>query len=293
MEADMEYRYLKYEVADGILTLTLNQPEKMNAQGAASCRELARAFDDADRDEKVRVVIVTGAGKAFSAGADLAANEGEDNYFMDRMQGRPDTEQHRDEGGLLTLRIYDMKKPVIAAINGAAVGIGITMTLPMDIRLASKTSKMGFVFARRGILFDGCASWFLPRIVGIDIAADWVYSGRIIPAQEAYDKRLVTELLNPDDLMPRALHLAREIIENTSAISVALCRQLMWKMLGADHPMAAHILESRSLNWSFGQPDAREGIMSFLEKRLPKFPMNTSTDMPPFYPWWKDPDFKY
>ncbi|MCX6006593.1 MAG: enoyl-CoA hydratase-related protein [Chloroflexi bacterium] len=289
----MEYKYLKYEVASGILTLTLNQPEKMNAQGAASCRELASAFEAADRDEDVRVVIVTGAGRAFSAGADLTINEGVDNYFFDRMQGREDTEQHRDEGGVVSLIIYDMKKPVIAAINGAAVGFGITMTLPMDIRLASKNSKMGFVFARRGILFDGCASWFLPRLVGMDVAADWVYSGRIISAQEAYDKRLVSELLDADDLMPRARHIAREMIDNSSAVSIALCRQLMWKMLGAGHPMDAHILESRALNWAFGMPDAKEGIMSFLEKRLPNFPMRTNTDMPGFYPWWEQQEFKY
>ena len=289
----MEYKYLKYEVAGGILTLTLNQPEKMNAQGAASCRELANAFEAADKDEDVRVVIVTGAGRAFSAGADLTAHEGVDSYFFDRMNGREDTEPHRDEGGIVTLIIYDMKKPVIAAINGSAVGFGITMTLPMDIRLASKNAKMGFVFARRGILFDGCASWFLPRLVGMDVAADWVYSGRIIGAQEAYDKRLVSELVDTEDLMPRARHIAQEMISNSSAVSIALCRQLMWKMLGADHPMDAHILESKALNWSFGMPDAKEGIMSFLEKRPPKFPMRTNTDMPGFYPWWKPREFKY
>ncbi len=289
----MEYEYLKYEVADGILTITHNRPEKMNAQNAVTCLELNQALINADHDDDVRVVIVTGAGKAFSAGADLTADEGSGNYFLARMKGREDNEPHRDEGGIVTLTIYDMKKPVIAAINGAAVGFGITMTLPMDIRLASKNAKMGFVFARRGILFDGCASWFLPRLVGMDVAADWVYSGRIISAQEAYDKHLVTELLDADDLMPRARHLAREMIDNSSAVSIALCRQLMWKMLGAGHPMEAHILESKALNWAFGMPDAKEGIMSFLEKRLPKFPMRANTDMPGFYPWWKQQEFKY
>ena len=288
----MDYKYLKYEVEDGILTITHNRPEKMNAQSAVTALELDQAFKNADMDDDVRVVIVTGAGKAFSAGADLTAEEGTGNYFMERMKGREDTEPHRDEGGIVDLTIYDMKKPVIAAINGPAVGFGITMTLPMDIRLASKTAKMGFVFTRRGILFDGCASWFLPRIVGMDVAAEWVYSGRIFTAQEAYEKHLVTELLNPDDLMPRARHIAREMIDNSSSVSVAICRQLMWKMLGASHPMEAHALESRYLNWMFGTPEAMEGIMSFLEKRPPKFPLRISKDMPSFYPWWKQ-EFKY
>ncbi len=290
----MDYKYLKYEVVDSILTITLNRPEKMNAQNPTTLHELDLAFKAADIDDDVRVVIVTGAGKAFSAGADLtlpAANEG--NYFLDRLKGREDNEPNRDEGGVVNLTIYDMKKPVLAAINGSAVGVGITMTLPMDIRLASKNAKIGFVFARRGLVFDGCASWFLPRLVGTDVAAEWVYSGRIFTAQEAFEKRLVTELLEPEELMPRARQIAKEMIENSSSISVALCRQLMWKMLGADHPMEAHILESKSLNWIFGMPDAKEGIMSFLEKRPPKFPMRISTDMPAFYPWWKQAEFKY
>ena len=290
----MDYKYLKYEVVDGVLTITLNRPEKLNAQNPITLHELDLAFKAADVDDDVRVVIVTGEGKAFSAGADFtppAANERF--YFLDRFMGREDNEPNRDEGGVVNLTIYDMKKPVIAAINGSAVGIGITVTLPMDIRLASKHAKIGFAFARRGLVFDGCASWFLPRLVGTDVAAEWVYSGRIFTAQEAFEKRLVTELLEPEELMPRARQIAKEMIENSSSISIALCRQLMWKMLGADHPMAAHILESKSLNWIFGMPDAKEGIMSFLEKRPPKFPMRTSTDMPAFYPWWKQAEFKY
>ena len=173
----MKYRFLKYEVADGILTLTLNQPEKMNAPGGGINGGTRHSFRGCRQDDNVRVVVVTGAGKSFSAGADLAVGEGRQSYFMDRLQGKEDTEPHRDEGGQLTLKIYEMKKPLFAAINGSAVGIGITMTLPMDIRLASKTAKMGFVFARRGIIFDGCASWFLPRLVQVDVAAEWVYSG--------------------------------------------------------------------------------------------------------------------
>ena len=289
----MDFKWVKYDVADGILTLTINQPEKMNAQNADTMIEMERAFDIADNDDRVRVIIVTGAGKAFCAGADLSGTGTSENYFMERMQGREDNQPHRDEGGVLTLRIYDMKKPVIAAINGAAVGIGITMTLPMDIRIASKNARMGFVFARRGILFDGCASWFLPRAVGISTAAEWVYSGKIFPAQEAFDKKLVSEILEPEELMPRARQIATEIVQNTSSISVALCRQLMWKMLGADHPMEAHIIESKSLNWIFGMQDAREGIESFLGKRPPDFPMKISRDMPAFYPWWQPREFKY
>lgn len=284
----MEYKYLKYEIEDGILTITHNRPEKLNAQSAVTALELNQAFINADMDDDVRAVIVTGAGKAFSAGADLTAEEGSGNYFMERMKGRDDTQPHRDEGGIVNLTLFDMKKPVIAAINGAAVGFGITMTLPMDIRLASKNAKMGFVFARRGLLFDGCASWFLPRIVGLDVAAEWVYSGRIFDAQEAYDKHLVTELLEPEDLMPRARQIAREMVENSSSISIALCKQLMWKMLGACHPLQANLLESRYLNWAFGMPDAREGIMSFLEKRPPRFPMRISRDLPVSYHWWME-----
>jgi len=289
----VDFKWVKYEVAEGILTLTMNRPEKMNAQNADTCLELRDAFDYADNDDRVRVVIVTGSGKAFCAGADLTAQGTSGNYFMERIQGREDNQPHRDEGGVLILRIYDMKKPIIAAINGSAVGIGITMTLPMDIRIASKTAKMGFVFARRGIVFDGCASWFLPRAVGMSTAAEWVYSGKIFQAQEAYDRRLVSELLEPEELLPRARQIATEIVHNTSSISVALCRQLMWKMLGADHPMEANIIESKSLNWMFGMPDAKEGIESFLTKRPANFPMSIARDMPAFYPWWKPREFKY
>jgi enoyl-CoA hydratase/carnithine racemase len=289
----MEYKELKYEVSEGILTLTLNNPDKMNSITASTCRELLHAYERADNDDDVRVVIVTGAGKAFSAGAALGDNAVEGSYFMERFMGREDDQPHRDEGGIVVLRIYDMKKPVIAAINGPAVGFGITMTFPMDIRIASTNAKMGLVFCRRGIIFDGCASWFLTRLVNMGVATEWVYSGRVFNAQEALEKGLVSELLEPDALLPRARELASRIAQNSSPISVALCRQLMWKMLGADHPMEAHQIESKGLNWIFGMPDAREGIMSFLEKRPPAFPMKPGKDMPAFYPWWKDRPFNY
>jgi len=289
----MEYKELKYEVSEGILTLTLNNPDKMNSITASTCRELLHAFESADNDDDVRVVIVTGAGRAFSAGAALGEDSAEGSYFMERFMGREDDQPHRDEGGIVVLRIYDMKKPVIAAINGPAVGFGITMTFPMDVRIASTNAKMGLVFCRRGIVFDGCASWFLTRLVNMGIATEWVYSGRVFSAQEAFEKGLVSELLEPEALLPRAREIASRIANNSSPISVALCRQMMWKMLGADHPMEAHRIESKALNWIFGMPDAREGIMSFLEKRLPDFPMKPGKDMPAFYPWWKDRPFNY
>jgi enoyl-CoA hydratase/carnithine racemase len=287
----MEFKYLKYEVSDGILLLTLNQPEVMNAVNAGACAELTAAFDCADNDDRVKVVIVTGAGRAFCAGANLS-DSGNKDSFHGRFTGQEDTTARRDDGGVVCLRIYDMKKPVIAAINGPAVGFGITLTLPMDVRIAVKGAKMGFVFARRGIILDGAATWFLPRLVGMGAAAEWVYSGRVFSAQEAYDKRLVSELVEPEELLPRAREIAAGIANNSSSISVALCRQLMWKMLGADHPMEAHILESKALNWIYGERDVQEGVASFLEKRPPDFPMKTSTDMPDFYPWWKERAFR-
>jgi len=255
------------------------------------CNELIDAFGRADADDDVRVVIVTGAGRAFCAGADLSpdgvTSEGRPGEASD------DVEEHRELAGRLTLPIYDLKKPVIAAINGPAAGVGITMTLAMDIRLASENARMGFVFTRRGIVAEGASHWFLPRIVGMGKAAEWILTGRVFGAQEALAHGLVTEVLPPDALIPRAREIAMEIAQNTSAISVALCRQLLWKMLGADHPMEAHKIESKGVEWSFQQADAREGITSFLEKRPPNFTMKPSTDMPEFYPWWTERPFTW
>lgn len=286
----MEFKYLKYEVADGILTLTMNNPEKMNAVNPVTCRELIKAYDEADNDDRVHVVIVTGAGRAFCAGADLSGGPG-DSYFG-MFTGTGEVPAGRDDGGMVNLRLYDMKKPVIAAINGPAVGFGITLTLPMDVRIAARTAKMGFPFARRGIMLDGCASWFLPRLVGMGNAAEWVYSGRIFTAEEALQKGLVSELVDAADLLPRARQIALGIAQNSSSISVAFCRQAMWKMMGADHPMEAHIIESRGLNWMYTMPDTLEGVQSFLEKRPPDFPMKVSRDMPGFYPWWQERAFR-
>ena len=276
----MSFETLLYDVADGIATLTLNRPGRLNAVNATVIRELVAAFDRADADDGVRAVIVTGAGRAFCAGADLGGG----GTTFDGRGEKP--EEHRDGGGLVTLRIFEMKKPVIAAINGPAVGFGITLTLPMDVRLASSTAKIGFVFARRGVVPEAASTWFLPRLVGVAQAAEWTYTGRVFSAEEARAGGLVSRVLEPDALLPAARALAREIADNTSAVSVALIRQMLWRMLGADHPREAHRLDSLGM-WHTGRSaDAREGITSFLEKRPPRFTGRPSKDMPPFYPWW-------
>jgi len=283
----MNYEELEYEVADGVLTITLHRPDKLNAFTPTMCRELIDAFDQADRDDAVRAVIVTGAGRGFCAGADLSSGGSTfDNTRRDTIG------DHRDGGGLVSLRIYESIKPVIAAINGPAVGVGITMTLPMDIRIASNSARIGFVFARRGIVPEACSSWFLPRLVGISQAAEWVYTGRVFGAEEALQARLVSRVVAPEDLLPTARAIAREIADNTSAVSVALSRQLLWRMLGADHPMEAHKVDSKCVYFMGRSDDAREGVTSFLEKRPPRFAMKPSTAMPGFYPWWPTRSFK-
>src|SRR5258705_4383473 len=281
---------IRYDAADGVVTITLNRPEKLNAVTSVLIRELIAAFDAVDADDGARVVIVTGAGRAFCAGADLSAGT---QTFDGARRGRPEVDgEHRDGGGLVALRIYDLKKPVIAAINGPAVGFGVTMTLPMDIRIASSAARIGFVFARRGVVPEACSTWFLPRLVGMQRAAEWVYTGRVFGAEEALAGGLVSRVVEPDALLPTARALAREIADNTSAVSVALARQMMWKLLGADHPMEGHRLDSRGMDWTGRSADAREGIASFLEKRPPRFPLAPSRDMPPFYPWWSERTFR-
>jgi len=283
----MKYTEIAYEVEGGIATLTLDRPERLNAFTQTMLEEMLDAIDRIDEDDAVRAVVVTGRGRGFCAGADLGGGSG----GFDRREAQS-IDEHRDGGGLLTLRLYDSKKPFIAAINGPAVGVGITMTLAMDIRLASTEAKMGFVFARRGIVPEACSSWFLPRVVGIGRACEWVYSGRVFPATEALEAGLVRSLHAPDELLPAARALATEIGENTSAVSVTLCRQMLWKMLGADHPMEAHKIDSASV-FAMGQSkDALEGVSSFLEKRPPRFSMRPSADMPAFYPWWKERTFR-
>ena len=283
----MAYEQILYEVIEGVLTITLQRPEKLNAFTPTMMRELIDAFDRADADDGVRAVIVTGAGRAFCAGADLSGGGGTfDNPARDTL------ETHRDGGGLVALRIFESKKPVIAAINGPAVGVGITMTLPMDVRLASTEARIGFVFARRGIVPEACSSWFLPRVVGISRAAEWVYTGRVFSAEEALAGGLVSRVVAPADLLETARGLAREIADHTSAVSVALSRQLLWRMLGADHPMEAHKVDSRAIYWMGSSADAREGVAAFLEKRPARFTLRPSADLPDFYPWWTPRPFK-
>jgi len=281
----MSYKEIAYVVDDRVATVTLNRPERLNAFTPRMCGELIDAFGQADEDDTVRAVIVTGAGRAFCAGADLGSGG---DTFDAKAQGAPDTiDTHRDGGGLVTLRIFESKKPVIAAINGHAVGVGITMTLPMDIRIVSREARIGFVFAQRGIVPEACSSWFLPRIVGIDRAAEWVYTGRVFAAAEGHAAGLVTHLVEADQVLPKARSIAREIADHTSAVSVALARQLLWRMLGASGPMEAHRIDSKCIFFMGRSPDAYEGVSAFLEKRPARFAMRPSADMPPFYPWWR------
>ncbi|MBU1375981.1 MAG: crotonase/enoyl-CoA hydratase family protein [Alphaproteobacteria bacterium] len=288
------FETLLYAVEDGIATITLNRPDKLNAFNTTMMKELIAAFDETDGDDNVRVVIITGAGRAFCAGADLSA--GAATFDYDKRGGedkaaRQEEGVHRDGGGLVTLRIYDSLKPVISACNGAAVGIGVTMQLAMDIRLASDTARYGFVFSRRGINPEACSSWFLPRLVGLQQALEWCYTGRLFPAQEALDGGLVRSIHAPDDLLPAARAIAREIADNTAPVSVAITRQLMYRMAGASHPMEAHKADSRGIQARGRAADAREGVTSFLEKRPPNYPDKVSKDLPDIWPHWTAPTF--
>jgi enoyl-CoA hydratase/carnithine racemase len=295
-QPDRRYETIDYDVRDRIATITLDRPDRLNAFTVTMQRELCDAFDRIDGDDDVRVVIVTGRGRGFCAGADLGG--GGDTFDTDATAGDavsgggPDPMEHRDEGGLLTLRIFRCTKPVIAAINGAAVGVGATMTLPMDVRLASSAAKFGFVFARRGIVPEACSSWFLPRLVGISRAAEWCYRGAVFGADEALAGGLVRSVHEPGDLLPAATEIARDIADNTSAVSVALTRAMLWRMLGESHPMAAHEVDSPGIAYLGKSADAREGVVSFLEKRPPEFTDTVTADMPPHHPWWTDPEFR-
>ncbi len=284
----MSYETITTEVKDGILTLTLNRPEMLNAFNHTMLTEMIAAFDEADADDDVRAIIVTGAGRGFCAGADLSS--GGSTFDADARDDRAGGLQP-DGGGILTLRIYELKKPIIAAINGPAVGVGVTMTLPMDIRIAADNARFGFVFARRGIVPEACSSYFLPRVVGISQALDWCYSGKVFAAQEALEGGLVRSLHPADELMDAARAIATEISANTSAVSVTLIRQMMWRMLGADHPMEAHKIDSRGIYHRGRSEDAKEGVNAFLEKRPAEFPGKVSKDLPDYYPWWEPRKF--
>jgi len=296
----MAYESITYEVAENILTITLNRPDKLNAFNASMQQELIDAFDRADKDDEIRAIIVTGAGRAFCAGADLSS--GANTFDRDARRGPvkrlPDGKVDysdanvRDGGGQVTLRIFKSLKPVIAAVNGAAVGIGVTMQLAMDIRIASSEARFGFVFSQRGIVPEAASSWFLPRIVGISQALEWCYTGRVFPAQEALAGRLVSKVVPPEELLPTARALAREIAAKTAPVSVALIRQMMWRMLGADDPMEAHKVDSRGIYTRGRSDDVKEGVTAFLEKRPAVFKNKVSADMPDYFPWWDERQYK-
>jgi enoyl-CoA hydratase/carnithine racemase len=285
----MEFQDILYEVSEGIATITLNRPDKLNAFTGRMMHEIISALDITDADDDVKVVIFTGAGRAYCAGADLSsggetfAKGGSD---VQTKQGVP-----RDGGGLVSLRIFNSKKPVIGVINGPAVGVGVTMTLPMDFRLASDTAKFGFVFAKRGIVPEACSSYFLPRLVGISQATEWVYTGRVFGADEALSGGLVRSVHSGDDLMKTAREIAREIADNTAPVSVAMSRRMLWQMLGASHPMEAHRADSRGIMERGRSADSKEGVVSFLEKRPAVYPDKVSDGLPDIFPQWQEPEF--
>lgn len=290
-----DFQTIALAVADGIATITLNRPDKLNAFNARMRDELIAAFDATDADDAVRAVIVTGAGRAFCAGADLSGGGQTFDYAARNEAAREELrvgDVYRDGGGMVTLRMYRSLKPIIGAINGAAVGIGMTMQLPMDIRLASTEARFGFVFARRGITPEAASSWFLPKLVGMQTALEWCFTGRVFGAQEALDRGLVRSLHAPGELLPAAQALAREIADHSAPVSVALTRQLLWRMAGAAHPMDAHRVDSRAIQTRGASADAREGVSAFLDKRPAVYPNQVSTDMPAFFPWWQEPGFE-
>ena len=284
----MEFEQILYEVDEHVLTITLNRPDRLNAFTATMGRELIEALDAADADDDVRAIVVTGAGRGFCAGADLEAGGSTFDWSERHAAGE---EVPRDGGGRISLRLFECVKPVIAAINGSAVGVGITMTLPMDVRLAAEGAKIGFVFARRGIVPEACSSWFLPRLVGISQAMEWVATGRVFDASEALAGGLVRSVHAPDDVLGAARDLAREIADNSAPVSVALARRLLWTMLGASHPMEAHRADSRAMFARGRSGDAAEGVTSFLEKRSAEFSDRVSDGLPDILPWLEEPAF--
>ena len=289
MSTNSTYTEIIYEVSDNIATVTLHRPDKMNAFTGVMMNELLQVFDEIDADDNVRAVIVTGSGRAFCAGADLS--HGADTFSDGKLSGQTPTSVRRDGGGMVTLRMFRCNKPIIGAINGAAVGIGATMTLPMDIRIAADSAKMGFVFTRRGIVPEACSSWFLPRLVGISQAQEWVLTGRVFPADEALRGGLVRSIHPQDELLQVARELAKEIVDNAAPVSVALARQMMWRMLGASHPMEAHRVDSRGIQERGRSADTREGVMSFLQKRPAVFGDKVTTDVPDIFVGWEEPEF--
>ncbi|MDG1418625.1 MAG: crotonase/enoyl-CoA hydratase family protein [Maricaulis sp.] len=292
----MSFNTIAYAIDENIATITLNRPQRLNAFTHEMGAELVTAYDLADADDEVRAIIVTGEGRGFCAGADLSMGAETFNLINQAKEDGdidPADPRWRDSGGVLNLRTWNTLKPVIGAINGAAVGIGATMLLPMDIRIASISSKFAFPFARRGIVWDGCASWFLPRVVGISTAMEWGLTGRTFPAAEAFENGLVSRVVPDENLMAEARNTARMIAEKSSPVSVAMMRRMAWRMLGAAHPMEAHRVESRGILQAGTSPDAQEGVMSFLEKRAPDFPLKVSSDLPDWHPWWATEEDEY
>ena len=293
----MAYECIRYEVADHVATLTLARPEKMNAINGAMVREMIAALQAADGDDEVRAVIVTGEGRAFCAGADLS--RGTESFVAPGSEslvgpdGKPNyaSEAMREIGGHLAITLFNLTKPVIGALNGAAAGMGATLILPMDIRICAEEARFGFVFARRGMALETGASFFLPRIAGIAKSLEWCMSGRMVGAAEALANGLVTAVVPRAELLAEANRLAREIADNAAPVSVAMIRQMLWRGLGLSHPMEAHRIESRAIYARSRSGDAVEGVKSFLEKRAPDFPGRVSADMPDFYPWWEEPDY--
>jgi enoyl-CoA hydratase/carnithine racemase len=284
-----DYRHIRLEIEGRIATVTLHRPDKLNAFTPTMMRELCDAFDRTDADDAVRAVIVTGSGeRAFCAGADLTPDEGAI-FASEAAVDDLSDERVRDGAGLVTLRIFRSQKPVIGAINGAAVGVGATMILPMDFRLASTSARFSYVFVRRGITPEGASSWFLPRVVGLPTAIDWTMTGRTFPAEEALAAGLVRSLHQPGELLAAARALAAEIAENASPVAIALTRAMLWRLSAAEHPMLAHRVDSRVIYLLSKTGEAEEGVASFLEKRPPAFPGRVSSDMPSFYPWWEEP----
>jgi enoyl-CoA hydratase/carnithine racemase len=282
----MDYTQIAYQVDDRVATITLDRPDRLNAFTTVMMQELIDAFDQVDADDDVRAVIVTGRGRAFCAGADLAS--GADTFDAGVQSGRTFDSVPRDTGGRVTLRIFECTKPVIAAMNGSAVGIGVTMTLPMDVRILADDAKVGLVFAGRGLIPEAASSWFLPRVVGISQALEWCLTARVFRAPEALAGGLVRSIHPAAEVLDVARGLAQEIATNAAPVSVALSRQMMWRMLGADHPMEAHKVDSRGIFDLGRSPDVREGVTAFLEKRPPSWTMKPSQDLPDWYPWWDD-----
>jgi enoyl-CoA hydratase/carnithine racemase len=288
----MSFSEILYEVDGPAAVITMNRPERLNAFTGTMQQEMIEAFDMADADDAVRAVIVTGAGRGFCAGADLGAGGDTFNYDARGAAPKEPEQAPRDGGGVLVLRIFDSKKPVIGAINGSAVGVGLTMTLPMDVRFVADNAKLGFVFAGRGIAPDGAASWFLPRIVGISQALEWVLTARVFPAQEALDAGLVKQVLPAGDVLDAAKALAAEIATGSAPVSAVVSRGLLWRMLGADHPMVAHRADSAAIFDLGRKADAKEGVMAFLEKRAPDWKLKPTQDLPATYPWWDFPSYE-